>query len=857
MALNEWGNKPKTDYVFRKDVYHGTFFGIVKDNKDPQKMGRLRVWIPELCSPAEEEQGWVVATYCSPFAGATNYDRVERTGATENDPANSQTSYGFWMVPPDINNTVVVMFVNGDPNKAIWIGCLYQQKINHMVPGVPYGNTFDTEDKRPTTEHNRRTNKTVTDDMQRAEIIDGMSAGLKNQGLIQDHARGITDSGARREFPSEVYGILTPGPKREETVYIENERPSRYGGSQFVMDDGEAREKIRLRTRSGAQLLLDESNGTVYLTNRDGTAWVHMDEFGRIDIYGAETMSVRSEKDFVVRADRDIVMEAGRDVSIKANRDWKESESGTQHAGEVKGEGGNIILHANKDLGIITTQDLTATVNENMYVSVGNDSNTIVHGKSKTQVDKSIDTIVNTGNYTLSINGKYQHNTGSSTEMFAGDSFKIDALNDIEQFAFSGKIDMGSQLDLTMKSKKGDISVNAEDAKSNLTLRSNNAANQIVMSNPHCRVHSNGSLAISSKEETTCQTNEGFDVNDKGEITIDGAPLNGGCLRFDGGVNISFSKKKIEFDAVDDIAMKVQSGISDVNNKIDTSVKTINKGMEKIEETVNKLSEVTYNYISKMMTFFKIPNVLDWIKDLPIEDDIPIPSFELPQIPSITFPSLKLPEFPFDFCIDLGSIIKIGEFNLLPDTLFSGINIDLGNWSKRTIKDWVNNQKNGFKGMVEGLRIDKQISAAFNREISKVKSEFRNVRNSLNNLVSFGVSVSDNAGIYKEYSVGLGNLRDSLVEYRDKAKTVPDSSIGSSTPIADGSTDAATNIERLISEVDSQQRNVDRIARQAELNSEEFNQTDFSELEEFRDFFDEILDELDEFVDDEDIDNIA
>lgn len=87
------------------------------------------------------------------------------------------------------------------------------------------------------------------------------------------------------------------------------------------MDDGNGTEHIRLRTKSGAQMLIDESNGLVYAINAAGTSWMQMDADGNFDIFGAKSVSVRSQEDINLRADNDIVMEAGRNVMIKAAAD--------------------------------------------------------------------------------------------------------------------------------------------------------------------------------------------------------------------------------------------------------------------------------------------------------------------------------------------------------------------------------------------------------------------------------------------------------------------------------------------------------------------------------------------------------
>jgi len=381
LDTNTRTTKPTSNDKFnpmgRFPAHFGVFVGFVKDAADVQKNGRLRVWIPEFGSAPHDEQGWVTANYCSPFAGATNVETISKTDLENFDK--TQTSYGMWMIPPDINNQVLVMFIGGDPARGIWIGSLFNQFMNNMVPGMASNvSSWQYPGKQvPIAEYNKWDKKVVQPDRAFKPYEKTKFKGLGNQGLITDEGRGITTSSARREAPSNVFGILTPGPVVDTTAPPGDIR--RKGGSSFIMDDGTGTEYVQLTTKSGAQIRLDESNGFVYLINRDGTAWVQMDQKGNIDIFGATSISMRAQKDINLRADGNVNIEAGQNIFMKAAKDTKTSTTSFTYdinnvpkpstipyykfVGEGAGEGGNIVMQA--------LNDTHTKVKNNSYITIG------------------------------------------------------------------------------------------------------------------------------------------------------------------------------------------------------------------------------------------------------------------------------------------------------------------------------------------------------------------------------------------------------------------------------------------------------------------------------------------------------
>lgn len=450
----------------RQPALFGLFIGFVKNVEDVQRNGRLQVWIPDFGSVPEEPQGWITVNYCSPFAGATNVDFVSKADTQSYE--GTQTSYGMWMVPPDINNEVLVMFIGGDLAKGVWIGSMYNQFMNHMVPNsATNAKNWQYPGKNiPVAEYNKHTEDITSPDRVFRPYHKTKFNGVGNQGLINDTVRGVTSSSARREAPSQVFGISTPGPATEDSKSYESVK--RTGGSSFVMDDARGTEYVQLSTKSGAQIKIDETHGFIYLINRDGTSWVQMDKDGNIDIFGAKDISMRSQRDLNIRADRNINIEAGQNIFVKAAKDTREEKTTFtydvngektiseipvwKYVGEGKGDGGNIVTHALtnmhttvKDTAYLTVvdNDLHVVVGSNLRATTltgGQDYNSAMGIKISTLA--SVDIAANT-NIRVSSSGNISLASLESVNMCAQGTFSINgdngvAISSVSKIGISG-----------------------------------------------------------------------------------------------------------------------------------------------------------------------------------------------------------------------------------------------------------------------------------------------------------------------------------------------------------------------------------------------------------------------------------
>ena len=326
----------------------GPYIGVVKNNVDPLRMGRLQVNIPALSKTADPISGnLITCEYLSPFYGAKDV-KYNLPGSTKYE--HSQHSYGFWAVPPDIGTRVLVIFAEGKLEQAFWIGCVQDAVTNHMIPGIaasektwdrgsggPAGQFSSDVDKQttygtktvPAGEVNR-TNPGTNPGLNYETLnkpIHPLADVLVQQGLSADEIRGTTTSSARRETPSSVFGISTPGPKDTKSTkqYVgtkdlrKQDFVARDIGHTFVMDDGDVdgnNQLTRLRTASGHQLLMHDTEGVVYLANGSGKAFIEMARDGTISVYSANGIDFRSGTDFNIHSETNINFHAKGQINF-------------------------------------------------------------------------------------------------------------------------------------------------------------------------------------------------------------------------------------------------------------------------------------------------------------------------------------------------------------------------------------------------------------------------------------------------------------------------------------------------------------------------------------------------------------
>ena len=277
---------------------NGLYVGSVVKNKDSLYSGRIEVQIPEFGSTSAPR----IVLLVSPFGGTTealegSFDPT-KYGTEEGGENGTPKSYGMWPHPPAVGTEVLIAFTTSR-EEGFLMGSFISKDRNHMLGGRASSESQPDGKLAPVGEKNPY-DKTDPD----KKPIDGKQLQtLTTQGLTEDFSRGHSNSSARRESPSRVFGITTRG------------------GHVISMDDGDIEGKstnMRFRTRGGAQILIDDTNEFMFITNHKGNAWVELDSDGRIDVYSETSVSIHSEEDFNIHAKGNVNIESDMGVNIRS-----------------------------------------------------------------------------------------------------------------------------------------------------------------------------------------------------------------------------------------------------------------------------------------------------------------------------------------------------------------------------------------------------------------------------------------------------------------------------------------------------------------------------------------------------------
>lgn len=362
--------------------------GTVIATNDPQQMGRIKVLCPALGDDPDDDIGtnlpW--ATYVSPIGGMVNANF--KRGANEGAATKGPMAYGMWGIPK-IGTTVLICCIDGDPYYRVWMGAVFDQGVVNTLPhgryfyqnypGKPEG-PFDAYEgiieplysnlqaAFPNKENNYewRTrgadfsvagNNTEFVDLSPSDVVDEtvQTPFTSNDGKTFDIKNGYATNrleGESDKDESSVYSWTSPG------------------FHSISMDDRPDNCKIKIRTTSGAHIIMDDTNERIYINTPQGNNWVEMDYNGNIDVHG-RNLSMHADEDFNITADKTVRVYGKQGIHM-----YSKAEVNIQAVNDLNIKvGENIRTHAGQSVLTQAGQDTSIKAGTSAYMEAGSNVN--------------------------------------------------------------------------------------------------------------------------------------------------------------------------------------------------------------------------------------------------------------------------------------------------------------------------------------------------------------------------------------------------------------------------------------------------------------------------------------------------
>jgi hypothetical protein len=384
----------------------GIYVGTIVSQETATRDGRLDVYIAQF-GGAEGTKNATV-TYASPYLGSTTSPPGE---PQFNRYFYTKQTYGFFMTPPDVGNQVLCCFPPGKGAVGFWFACITSNASLYMLPAsgalsldkidpasfsdalgqqlLPFlkaGNFY------PVGEFNENQRNVWTPNwINNLRPINGpLALQFIQQGLDSDPTRGAITSSVQRDPISAVLGFNSPGrpipsqdPKNNanlrQKIASGNFTPSefvvttRLTGHSLVLDDGDIygqNNLVRMRTAAGHQVMMNDSEGFVYISNAAGTAWVELTKTGDVLIYGRNDFSVRTQGNIMFHSDRNLSINA-RNINMRATSAISLEGQAIQATGEriVNFYGRTVQLKSASNMGLFAGSSMAIRASGSMALN--------------------------------------------------------------------------------------------------------------------------------------------------------------------------------------------------------------------------------------------------------------------------------------------------------------------------------------------------------------------------------------------------------------------------------------------------------------------------------------------------------
>ena len=363
----------------------GIVTGTVKANVHGAHMGVIKIWVPTFSTNPDDKSQWRTVRYCTPY-----YSRVDNQGVGDTYFGTKVTS-GIVTPPPDIGTKVLAFFPEGRNAEGYYFACVPDTFMLQSVPeaSASNGQASGEFNDNPQGSHS---SKKITNWKKQTRPVDYFTQDqLVRSGLSADTVRGLSTSSYMRESPSELIGISSKGRRvttdgqdftltyntqikdpntTDKTILNGLLGPTaRRKGHSVTLDDGDIdgnSNQIRLRTSTGHQILLNDTEGVVYVGNADGTAWIELSNTGTMDVYAQDSINFRT-KNLNFHADENIKFHSKGYTQLVSETNMH-VEGKQQLAFTSKGEAG---ITGEKGLHLNSNSEMFISSTSSSYINSG------------------------------------------------------------------------------------------------------------------------------------------------------------------------------------------------------------------------------------------------------------------------------------------------------------------------------------------------------------------------------------------------------------------------------------------------------------------------------------------------------